>query len=61
LAAGQRWAGRTDQILADRFARGEIDEQEYRARLAALRDTSDRLVEHKPANRDVRPAEARSP
>jgi putative membrane protein len=26
------------QILAERFARGEIDEQEYRARLATLRD-----------------------
>lgn len=25
------------QILADRFARGEIDETEYRARLGALR------------------------
>ena len=35
-----------EQVLADRFARGEIDEQEYRARLATLRDTADRLVEH---------------
>jgi putative membrane protein len=26
-----------DQILAERFARGEIDEEEYRQRLAALR------------------------
>jgi len=26
-----------DQILDDRFARGEIDEQEYRQRRAALR------------------------
>jgi putative membrane protein len=27
-----------ESTLADRFARGEIDEEEYRARLAALRD-----------------------
>lgn len=27
------------QILAERFARGEIDETEYRGRLAALHDT----------------------
>lgn len=27
-------------ILADRYARGEIDEQEYRQRLATLRDRS---------------------
>ncbi|MBO0775131.1 MAG: SHOCT domain-containing protein [Actinobacteria bacterium] len=26
-----------EQILAERFARGEIDEQEYRSRLATLR------------------------
>ncbi|MDX2648788.1 SHOCT domain-containing protein, partial [Streptomyces sp. PA03-1a] len=25
------------QVLADRFARGEIDEEEYRRRLATLR------------------------
>ncbi|WP_198152899.1 SHOCT domain-containing protein [Pseudofrankia sp. DC12] len=35
-----------EQILADRFARGEIDEKEYRARLAALRETADQLVKH---------------
>ncbi|MEU9046309.1 MULTISPECIES: SHOCT domain-containing protein [unclassified Kitasatospora] len=29
-----------EQVLADRFARGEIDDQEYRKRLAALRDTA---------------------
>jgi putative membrane protein len=29
-----------EQVLADRFARGEIDDQEYRERLAALRDTA---------------------
>ncbi|EFC86127.1 SHOCT domain-containing protein [Parafrankia sp. EUN1f] len=34
-----------EEILADRFARGEINEQEYRARLATLRDTT-RLVKH---------------
>ena len=28
-----------EQILAERFARGEIDEDEYRARLTALRDS----------------------
>lgn len=28
-----------EQILAERFARGEIDETEYQSRLAALRDT----------------------
>jgi uncharacterized membrane protein len=27
-----------EQVLAARFARGEIDETEYRARLAVLRD-----------------------
>ncbi|CAI7977354.1 putative membrane protein [Frankia sp. Hr75.2] len=34
-----------EEVLAGRFARGEIDEQEYRARLATLRDTA-RLVKH---------------
>jgi putative membrane protein len=29
-----------EQVLADRFARGEIDEQEYRSRLAVLDETS---------------------
>ncbi|BFV55348.1 hypothetical protein KCMC57_up04520 [Kitasatospora sp. CMC57] len=29
-----------EQLLAERFARGEIDDQEYRKRLAALRDTA---------------------
>ena len=28
-----------EQILAERFARGEIDEEEYRQRLAALKGT----------------------
>ncbi|WBP91455.1 SHOCT domain-containing protein [Kitasatospora cathayae] len=29
-----------EQLLAARFARGKIDDQEYRKRLAALRDTA---------------------
>jgi putative membrane protein len=29
-----------DQVLAERFARGEIDEEEYRRRLDALRSSS---------------------
>jgi putative membrane protein len=43
---GQRWGGQRggespepaapERLLAERFARGEIDEQEYRQRLAAL-------------------------
>lgn len=41
-APGAGWAGsaqsRTaEQILADRFAKGEVDETEYRARLEVLR------------------------
>lgn len=28
-----------DQLLAERFARGEIDEEEYRRRLATLTDS----------------------
>lgn len=31
-----------EQMLAARFARGEIDETEYRTRLAVLRDTAQR-------------------
>lgn len=31
-----------EQMLAGRFARGEIDETEYRTRLAVLRDTAQR-------------------
>ncbi len=34
-----------EQVLAERFARGEIDEEEYRRRLTVLH-TSDRLIEH---------------
>jgi putative membrane protein len=29
-----------EQILAERFARGDVDEEEYRRRLAALREHS---------------------
>jgi len=29
-----------EQLLGERFARGEIDDQEYRKRLSALRDTA---------------------
>jgi putative membrane protein len=32
--------GNPEKVLKERFARGEIDEEEYRARLAALRDRS---------------------
>ena len=37
--AGGRLAGRptAEQVLAERFARGEIDEEEYRRRLDTLR------------------------
>lgn len=31
-----------DDVLRDRFARGEIDEQEFRSRLNALRDGAER-------------------
>ncbi|MFD4560107.1 SHOCT domain-containing protein [Streptomyces sp. NPDC058469] len=35
-----------EQVLADRFARGEMDEEEYRNRLAVLRTDGSRLTEH---------------
>ncbi|MEU6537714.1 SHOCT domain-containing protein [Streptomyces sp. NPDC047000] len=36
-----------EQLLAERFARGEIDEDEYRRRLAVLRDAGGpRLTKH---------------
>ena len=43
--APQRFDGTThrptpEQVLADRFARGEIDEPEYHGRLASLRGKS---------------------
>jgi putative membrane protein len=34
-----RRAATPEQILAERFARGEIDEDDYRRRLTALRDS----------------------
>jgi len=34
---GGHGTGSAEQLLAERFARGEIDETEYSARLAALR------------------------
>jgi len=38
VAGGMRGTDdRPEQILAERFARGEIDEQDYRSRLATLR------------------------
>jgi len=36
----QRAAQSPDQILAERFARGEINENEYRERLATLRESA---------------------
>nr|WP_240800391.1 MULTISPECIES: hypothetical protein [Streptomyces]MCY0982417.1 hypothetical protein [Streptomyces tirandamycinicus] len=36
----QRWGGgRAEDLLAERFARGDIDEDEYRRRLALLRES----------------------
>ncbi|MBS4727911.1 SHOCT domain-containing protein [Mycobacterium sp. SM1] len=29
---------RAEEVLAERFARGEVDEEEYRRRMAALRE-----------------------
>lgn len=49
--AGQRTPGQQvspgqqaapESVLAERFARGEIDEEEYRQRLATLREASPR-------------------
>ena len=40
LFARRRFRGRPgESVLADHFARGEITEAEYRARLAVLRET----------------------
>src|SRR5216684_1072612 len=47
LAAGSGHLGRparpddAERILAERFARGEIDEEEFRSRLGTLRSRSD--------------------
>ncbi len=41
-----RWAGQArgaESTLAERFAQGDIDEKEYRARLEVLRATSGRV------------------
>jgi putative membrane protein len=40
--------GRADpeQILAERFARGEIDEEEYQRRLETLRSTGGQAAHH---------------
>ncbi|MDN3029210.1 SHOCT domain-containing protein [Streptomyces sp. S.PB5] len=35
-----------ERLLAERFARGEIDEEEYRRRLAVLRADGIGLIEH---------------
>ena len=35
-----------EQLLADRFARGEIDEEEYRRRLQVLREGGPTLTKH---------------
>jgi putative membrane protein len=35
-----------EQLLAERFARGEIDEEEYRRRLAVLRTNGPSLTKH---------------
>jgi putative membrane protein len=37
----ERGSGRPEQILAERFARGEIDVEEYDRRLGVLRQGSD--------------------
>lgn len=37
----ERATGRSEEILADRFARGEIDVEEYERRLAVLRQRSE--------------------
>jgi putative membrane protein len=38
-AGGRGWP--PEQVLADRYARGEIDDEEYRRRLAGLRAARD--------------------
>ncbi|MGV9244911.1 SHOCT domain-containing protein [Streptomyces sp. NPDC003710] len=38
-SGGRGWGGgRAEDLLAERFARGEIDEDEYKRRLALLRE-----------------------
>ncbi|MGW2380063.1 SHOCT domain-containing protein [Streptomyces lincolnensis] len=36
----------SEELLAERFARGEIDEEEYRRRLTVLRSDGPRLTKH---------------
>ncbi len=38
--ASSQWATAPEQILAERYARGEIDETEFRQRLATLRTSA---------------------
>ena len=40
LAGRERPRSSAEDVLAERFARGEIDEDEYRKRRAALRERS---------------------
>lgn len=42
----ERGSDGPDQILAERFARGEIDAEEYQRRLAVLRQGSDGVEAH---------------
>ncbi|WP_454385834.1 SHOCT domain-containing protein [Streptomyces sp. JNUCC 63] len=44
---GDAWHPTPEQLLAERFARGEIDEDEYRRRLDVLRQNS-RPAGHSP-------------
>jgi putative membrane protein len=37
---GEQGVGAAEEILAERFARGDIDEEEYRRRLQALSERS---------------------
>ena len=38
MGRGSWWVSRADEVLDERFARGEIDEDEYRRRRDALRN-----------------------
>jgi putative membrane protein len=65
---GQRWDGQhggespqpaaPETLLAERFARGEIDDQEYRQRLAALQATGHTQA---PAGGQARPPAGTGP
>ena len=41
-----RQAASPEQLLAERFARGQIDEEEYRGRLGVLRTEGSGLTKH---------------